>query len=126
MIEPHFGNVPAWQQLVKKDKALDMTITLDSVFNHTSSDSVSFDSYHVWNTQCADVTQSSPYEDWYQFTTWPDYNGWFGVDSLPQLSEKPATQAFIFAGDPSFAQHANDAAIRAQYGEQPLAVPSGA
>jgi glycosidase len=126
LIDPHFGNLAVWKQLVEKTKALGMHIILDGVFNHTSSDSVYFDRYHVWNTQGADVTQSSPYEDWYQFTNWPDYNGWFGVDSLPQLSEKPATQAFIFAGDPSFVQHANDAAIRAQYGEQPLVVPSGA
>ncbi|HEV2237694.1 MAG TPA: glycoside hydrolase family 13 protein [Ktedonobacterales bacterium] len=126
MIDPHFGNLAVWKQLVDKTKALGMHIILDGVFNHTSSDSVYFDRYHVWNTQGADVTQSSPYADWYQFTTWPNYNGWFGVDSLPQLSEKPATQAFIFAGDPHFVAHANDAAIRQKYGEQPLVVPSGA
>jgi cyclomaltodextrinase / maltogenic alpha-amylase / neopullulanase len=126
MIDPHFGNLAVWQQLVAKTRALGMHIILDGVFNHTSSDSVYFDRYHVWNTQGADVTQSSPYADWYQFTDWPAYNGWFGVDSLPQLSEKPATQAFIFSGDPSFVQHANDAAIRQRYGEQPLVVPTGA
>ncbi|HEY7834810.1 MAG TPA: glycoside hydrolase family 13 protein, partial [Ktedonobacterales bacterium] len=126
MIDPHFGNLAVWKQLVDKSRALGMHIILDGVFNHTSSDSVYFDRYHVWNTQGADVTQSSPYADWYQFTTWPNYTGWFGVDSLPQLSEKPATQAFIFAGDPRFVAHANDVAIRQKYGEQPLVVPSGA
>jgi cyclomaltodextrinase len=126
MIDPHFGNLAVWRELVQKAHALGMHIILDGVFNHTSSDSVYFDRYHTWKTNGADETQSSPYADWYQFTTWPSYNGWFGVDSLPQLSEQPDVRNFIFAGDPNFVQDANDAAIRQQYGEQPLTVPTGA
>jgi cyclomaltodextrinase / maltogenic alpha-amylase / neopullulanase len=122
MIDPHFGNLQVWQQLVQKAHALGMHLILDGVFNHTSSDSVYFDRYHTWNSAGADETQASRYADWYQFTTWPGYNGWFGVDSLPQLTEQQDVRNFVFAGDPSFVQDANDAAIRQQYGEQPLAV----
>lgn len=122
MIDPHFGNLAVWQALVRKAHALGMHILLDGVFNHTSSDSVYFDRYHTWHTAGAEETQTSRYADWYQFTAWPSYNGWFGVDSLPQLSEQQDVRNFIFAGDPTFVQDANDAAMRARYGEQPLQV----
>jgi glycosidase len=126
MIDPHFGSLAVWRELVQQAHAQGMHIILDGVFNHTSSDSIYFDRYHTWQTAGADETQSSRYADWYQFTTWPNYNGWFGVDSLPQLAEQQDVANFIFAGDQSFAQDANDAAIRQQYGEAPLTVPVGA
>ncbi|HEX9056267.1 MAG TPA: glycoside hydrolase family 13 protein [Ktedonobacterales bacterium] len=122
MIDPHFGNLRVWQQLVQQAHALGMHIILDGVFNHTSSDSIYFDRYNVWHTGGAYQTQSSPYASWYQFTTWPSYNGWFGVDSLPQLTEQQSVRDFIFAGDSHFVADANDAAIRQRYGEQPLVV----
>lgn len=122
MIDPHFGNLAVWQQLVQKAHNLGMHLILDGVFNHTSSDSIYFDRYHTWQSAGADEVQTSRYEDWYQFTSWPDYTGWFGYDTLPQLTEKPSVRNFIFAGDTAFAQDANDQALRQQYGEAPLAV----
>lgn len=124
MIDPHSGNLTAWQQLVQQAHALGMHIILDGVFNHTSSDSIYFDRYGTWQSSGADETQSSPYEDWYQFTNWPNYNGWFGFSSLPQLTEQQDVRNYIFAGDPNFVQDSNDAAIRQMYGEQPLVVTS--
>ncbi|MGZ3600913.1 MAG: alpha-amylase family glycosyl hydrolase, partial [Ktedonobacterales bacterium] len=124
MIDPHFGNLAVWQQLVQQAHRMGMHIILDGVFNHTSSDSLYFDRYHTWQSNGADETQSSRYADWYQFTKWPAYNGWFGFDSLPQLTEQQDVRNFIFAGDPNFVQDAGDAAIRQQFGEQPLTVPS--
>ncbi|HEU5347148.1 MAG TPA: glycoside hydrolase family 13 protein [Ktedonobacterales bacterium] len=126
LIDPHFGNLRVWQQLVEKARSLGMHIILDGVFNHTSSDSIYFDRYNVWRTNGAYQSQSSPYADWYQFTGWPSYNGWFGVDALPQLTEQQGVRNFLFAGDANFVRDANDAAIRARYGEQPLTVSSGA
>jgi cyclomaltodextrinase / maltogenic alpha-amylase / neopullulanase len=126
MIDPHFDNLAVWQQLVQKTRALGMHIILDGVFNHTSSDSIYFDRYGTWKSAGAAQTQSSRYEDWYGFTSWPRYNGWSGYDSLPQLTEQQDVQNFIFAGDPNFAADANDAAIRQRYGEQPLVVSGSA
>jgi glycosidase len=126
LIDPHFGNLAVWQQLVRKARALGMRIILDGVFNHTSSDSIYFDRYHTWQTAGAYETASSRYADWYQFQSWPNYNGWGGFDSLPQLTEQHDVQDFIFAGDANFVQDANDAAIRQRYGEQPLVASGGA
>jgi cyclomaltodextrinase len=124
MIDPHFGNLATWRALVAKAHSLGMHIILDGVFNHTSSDSIYFDRYGAWHTNGADESQRSRYRQWYTFTTWPQYSGWFGVDSLPQLAENPGTQNFIFAGDPAFLADAGDTVIRAQYGEEPLTIPT--
>jgi glycosidase len=126
MIDPHFGNLAIWQQLVQKAHGLGMHLILDGVFNHTSSDSVYFDRYQTWHTGGAAATQASRYADWYQFSGWPSYSGWAGYDSLPQLTEQQDVRDFIFAGDPQFVQDANDAAIRQRYGEQPLVASGGA
>ncbi|HEX8982150.1 MAG TPA: alpha amylase N-terminal ig-like domain-containing protein [Ktedonobacterales bacterium] len=124
MIDPHFGNLAVWQQLVQQADAMGMHIILDGVFNHTSSGSLYFDTYGTWQSGGADETQTSRYENWYQFTNWPAYSGWFGFNSLPQLTENQGVRNFIFAGDPNFVQDANDAAIRQRYGEAPLTVNS--
>ena len=124
MIDPHFGNLAVWQKLVQQADAMGMRIMLDGVFNHTSSDSLYFDRYGAWNSGGADETQSSRYENWYQFTTWPQYSGWAGFNSLPQLTENQGVRNFIYAGDPNFTQDANDAALRQKYGDAPLVVNS--
>ncbi len=65
-----------------------MHIIFDGVFNHLGVNSFAF----------KDVTekqQASPYKDWFMVNSWKDdtkgtkfdYNGWFGVKTLPELKE---------------------------------------
>ncbi len=104
-IDPDFGSLSDWNNLVTSADAHDIKIILDGVFNHTSSDSKYFDRYARFgdNGACEDV--NSPYRSWYYL---PDngtpgldtpgnqntkvlcamntpYEAWYGYSSLPKL-----------------------------------------
>ncbi|UOQ71555.1 glycoside hydrolase family 13 protein [Hymenobacter cellulosilyticus] len=65
-----------------------MHIIFDGVFNHLGAKSFAFQD--VEKNQ-----QASPYANWFMVTSWRDaakgtrfeYNGWFGVKTLPELKE---------------------------------------
>lgn len=68
-----------------------MRIIFDGVFNHLGARSFAFQD--VERNQ-----QASPYADWFTVKSWRDaakgtkfeYNGWFGVKTLPELKEDSA------------------------------------
>jgi glycosidase len=96
-IDPYFGTMSDYLQLVRKAQRKGIHVILDGVFNHTSSDSLYFDRYSRYYTRGAYESQDSPYYDWYTFYTWPDdYNSWWGFDSLPVLTEIRAVRDFIY------------------------------
>ena len=65
-----------------------MHIIFDGVFNHLGVNSFAF-------KDVAEKQQASPYKDWFMVNSWKDdakgtkfdYNGWFGVKTLPELKE---------------------------------------
>lgn len=116
VISRDFGDLATFETLVTEANNRGMSIVLDGVFNHTSSDSIYFDRYSRFdaagNETSADPgtndgsgaceSETSPYRDWYYFTdvaagTGPcvgsdgtpggaTYESWFGFDSLPKLN----------------------------------------
>ena len=112
-IDPHFGPDPeADRKLMATENPLDPTtwvwtsadelalklireahsrgirIIFDGVFNHMGTRSFAFQD--VLKNQ-----QQSPYKDWFTIKSWKDeaagtefdYEGWFGIKSLPELRE---------------------------------------
>lgn len=75
-------------KLIKEAHKRDMKIIFDGVFNHLGYNSFAFQD--VLKNQ-----QNSPYKDWFIIKSWDDpekgttfdYEGWFGVKSLPELRE---------------------------------------
>ncbi|NTD99290.1 alpha-amylase [Agrobacterium tumefaciens] len=75
-------------RLIKEVHARNMRIIFDGVFNHMGVNSFAF--RDVENNQ-----QASPYADWFSVKSWTDaakgttfdYNGWFGVKTLPEFRE---------------------------------------
>ena len=75
-------------RLIKEVHARNMRIIFDGVFNHMGVKIFAF--RDVENNQ-----QASPYADWFSVKSWNDaakgttfdYNGWFGVKTLPEFRE---------------------------------------
>lgn len=75
-------------KLIKEVHARNMRIIFDGVFNHMGVKSFAF--RDVEKNQ-----QASPYADWFSIKSWNDastgttfdYNGWFGVKTLPEFKE---------------------------------------
>lgn len=75
-------------KLIEEVHKRDMKIIFDGVFNHLGYNSFAFQD--VLKNQ-----QNSPYKDWFIIKSWKDdengtkfdYEGWFGVKSLPELKE---------------------------------------
>ncbi len=75
-------------ELIEKAKRRGIRIIFDGVFNHMGINSFAFQD--VLKNQ-----QKSPYKDWFIVTSWDDaetgttfdYEGWFGVKSLPEFAE---------------------------------------
>ncbi|MBN2503463.1 MAG: hypothetical protein JXB38_21990 [Anaerolineales bacterium] len=98
-IDPYFGTLGDYLQLMKQAEKHGIHVILDGVFNHTSSDSLYFDKYSRYYALGAYESQDSYFYDWYTFNEWPDdYNSWWGFDSLPVLTENQAVRNFIYAG----------------------------
>ncbi|KLT63875.1 glycoside hydrolase family 13 protein [Pedobacter sp. BMA] len=75
-------------RLIKEVHARNMRIIFDGVFNHMGVKSFAF--RDVEKNQ-----QASPYSNWFMVKSWNDaskgttfdYNGWFGVKTLPEFKE---------------------------------------
>ena len=62
-------------------------LVLDGVFNHTGDAHIWFDKYSQSSTVGAYESQSSPYYNYYNFSTWPNsYASFMGFSSLPKLN----------------------------------------
>lgn len=118
IIDDNFGvlNDPVASQalfatLSSEANARGISLVLDGVFNHTSSDSHYFDRYQRYAPpDGACESESSIYRDWYYFTPAgvpgtgvcagdTNYTSWFGFDSLPKLdSSNQDVRDLIWAG----------------------------
>ena len=75
-------------KLINEAHSRDMKIIFDGVFNHLGYNSFAFQD--VVKNQ-----QNSPYKDWFMIKSWNDpekgtefdYEGWFGVKTLPEFKE---------------------------------------
>jgi glycosidase len=105
-IDPRFGTIGTFNQLLSAAHGAGMHVILDGVFNHTGSDSVYFNRYNHYPDSGAYQSKDSPYYSWYQFLSWPNsYAAFDSLGQMPQLTESDAVKDFIFRKPDSVAQH---------------------
>ncbi|MGE5599366.1 MAG: alpha-amylase family glycosyl hydrolase, partial [Bacteroidota bacterium] len=86
LIDPHFGNLRAFGEMLDAAHARDIRVLLDGVFNHTGD--------KFWAFQHAlREGERSPYAQWYYCHGFPlrqhpkpNYECWWGFPSLPKLN----------------------------------------
>jgi glycosidase len=104
-VNPYFGTLDQFGDLIAQAKARGIRVILDGVFNHMSSDSPFFDRYHHYAQTGACESLGSPWRPWFLFHTTSvpcgssDYDGWFGFDSIPVLQKtQAAVQSYFLTG----------------------------
>ena len=94
------GDEGDFASLCKAAKEREIGIVLDGVFSHTGSDSVYFNREKRYKTLGAYNSKKSPYYEWYKFKKYPDeYDCWWGVDILPEISEENDGYIEYMAGE---------------------------
>ena len=102
-VDPGFGTMQDYLNLVKDAKAKGMHIILDTAFEDTGSNSTYFNRFGAYGStngayQNGQVNTNSPYYSWYQWAPGqtPPYNSWFGYDTLPLTNtNNPSYQNFV-------------------------------
>jgi len=104
-IDPHFGTLDTFRDLLERAHQRNICIILDGVFNHSG--------YEFWAFQ--DVVKNgraSKYVSWYTFYGFPvvkdpkpNYECWWGFGDLPKLNtNNPDVREYIFSVDDFWAR----------------------
>jgi glycosidase len=105
IVDPALGDLGALRELITEGKERGISLILDGVFNHASSDSLYFDKFARYDPTGAHESQSSDYYDWFTFSEWPEkYRSWQNIDTLPVYVESDEVKDFLFRGPDSVAQ----------------------
>lgn len=87
-IDPSFGTMEDFENLMKACEDAGMHVILDGVFSHTGADSRYFNKYGTYDSVGAFQSGKSPYADWYRFgKTRAEYDCWWDFDTLPNVNE---------------------------------------
>ena len=99
-IDPLLGDEKDFQKLCRDAKKKGISIILDGVFSHTGDDSVYFNKYSNYPSVGAYQSQNSPYYNWYKFRNFPDdYECWWGIKILPEVTEENEDFLDFIAGE---------------------------
>lgn len=99
-IDPLLGDEKDFQKLCRDAKKKGISIILDGVFSHTGDDSVYFNKYSNYPSVGAYQSQNSPYYNWYKFRNFPDdYECWWGIKILPEVTEENEDFLEFIAGE---------------------------
>lgn len=106
-VDSMLGDNQLFTKLCTIGKEYGISIILDGVFSHTGSDSIYFNRDGNYPEVGAYQSKQSPYYSWYRFTNYPDeYEGWWGIDTLPNVEEnEPSYSDFIIEGKDSVIKH---------------------
>ncbi len=112
-IDPGFGTLQDYLNLIQAAKARGMHVILDVAFEDTGSNSVYFNKFGNYNSVGAwqeyqNPSVKSPYYNWFQWTGNPavPYNSWFGYDTLPLTNTNSKSyQNFVYGGQNSVAKY---------------------
>ncbi len=84
-IEPRFGALADFEELVAKAHALGLRVILDFVANHVSDQHPAL--------QEALKSGSNPFAAWFKWKKWPEYRSYFDVRTMPELNLAPGSPA---------------------------------
>lgn len=105
-IDPQLGTEDDLRELCRMARDKGIRIILDGVFSHTGDDSVYFNRYGRYPSLGAYQSVSSPYYSWYRFSEWPDsYSGWWGVRTLPEVTEEEPSYTEFITGKDGVIEH---------------------
>ncbi len=104
-IDPLLGDENDLKELVELANKKNIKIILDGVFNHTGDDSLYFNKYGNYDSVGAFSGKKSPYYTWYEFTEFPKYNSWWGIETLPQVNEKDQSYCDFITGENGVVAH---------------------
>ncbi len=90
-IDPLLGTEEDFRDLIRKAGEKGIGIILDGVFNHSGADSLYFNQLGHYNSVGAFQSETSPYHDWYYFSSFPnEYHCWWGCKVVPTLNKSAA------------------------------------
>ncbi len=99
-IDMLLGDEDDFVSLCKTAESHGIKIVLDGVFSHTGADSRYFNREKRYGDGGAYNSPDSPYYEWYKFKNYPDeYESWWGVDILPEISEENDGYIEYIAGE---------------------------
>lgn len=95
-IDPMYGTLDDFIELVNKLKEANISLILDGVFNHTGEDSIYFNKYANFDEIGAYQSKKSKYYNWYNFIEYPNkYHTWWGIETLPSVNQNSSFTHFI-------------------------------
>ncbi len=110
-IDRAFGSNEDFERLTREAARRGIRVIPDASLNHTGVDSIYFDRFGKYGGAGAfhggKVNPASPYADWYKFDATqadPDkqYQGWVGVQNLPELNKaSPSYRDFAYGAKDS-------------------------
>ena len=88
-VDPILGTEEDLLELISEAHKNGMIIILDTVLNHTGSDSVYFNKEGRFQSLGAYNSMESEYFDWYYFHEYPNkYESWWGFKTLPKINQE--------------------------------------
>lgn len=84
-IEPRFGTLRDFKELLAAAHKLGMRVILDFVANHVSDQHPAL--------REALTSPGSPYTAWFKWKAWPEYHSYFNVRTMPELNLAPGSPA---------------------------------
>ena len=88
-VDPVLGTMDDLKLLIDTAHSMGMIVILDTVLNHTGSDSVYFNKYNRYDIVGAYNSKNSPFYNWYYFRNdnFDSYESWWGFDTLPKINQ---------------------------------------
>lgn len=100
-LDPVLGTMEDLKLLIDMAHSMNMIIILDTVLNHTGSDSVYFNKYKRYDSVGAYNSKNSPFYNWYYFynNDSNSYESWWGFDTLPKINQSNPSYIEYFFGE---------------------------
>lgn len=98
-VDPILGNMEDLKELIEIAHSNGMIIILDTVLNHTGSDSAYFNKYNRYPVVGAYNSPNSLFYSWYYFhnNNHDSYESWWGFNTLPKLNQNdPGFINYVF------------------------------
>lgn len=99
-VDPLLGTNEDFKELCEEAQKRGMYVLLDGVFSHTGADSIYFNKNGRYPEVGAYQSTDSKYYDWYSFINYPnEYEAWWGIDTLPNVTETNESYTEFICGE---------------------------
>ena len=98
IIDPMFGTLDDFTELVEQAEQRGIKVILDGVFNHVGSSSKYFNREGKYGESGAYRDATSPYRDWFNIYDDGSYECWWNFQSLPRVNAFNANVQKYFTG----------------------------